>query len=556
MPTLYETFSRRVAKTLIRSGGPGKCKANRKRRGYSQRLRHELLECRQLLDCHGIMGPLPNNECIALPEQADLDDSFRTFETIEQFTDSVLESAEKHFQQWRAPEELSDDILSWADSHPYNFEVVRFTDSNLLQPEFVVSDGRYVFVARDQTLTAIDVQDPTSLSIVSRTEVEENSKLFLHDDRLIVVTQNFGSFYAEPVTDTVEVFDISDPSSPSLLHSTDISGSIMVANMLDSHLVLTIQDNGWLPHPLQANDDGTPAESQESYLERVRDTAGDLMTNFRTVNADGELLREDAFADPLDVYVPLTMNDDLPFSTTALRTITRFDVSAEVPTFESAMVQGASFTRQIVTPTGAYMIGFDSMNGTSVTTIQRFAFTDSGIEPSGISTLDGSFLSMFNEHNGELRIATAITPSSPRRSTTIHVLDINSPTLESVGALRDIGRGESPPRFSLMRTEQSYRFGANNRRFLNWTFQIRRTLMSAPSLNLIANRFQFQSEMKCCCYLKVDSLRWTVIWRAPSHFLTFPTAPIRLRWIVLSAKTPSSKVGCHAMCNTLKKLAY
>ncbi len=135
----------------------------------------------------------------------------------------------------------------------------------------VKSDGKFLYLVRENRLTIVDVQDPTRMRIASRVALDgPASEIYVDGNRLTVISSHYkripltepvttnaanviDSLYLFPIrtepTTQVDVYDITDRTKPHELTSFEIDGNLVQSRAVGSHVVLVTQDDTALPHP-------------------------------------------------------------------------------------------------------------------------------------------------------------------------------------------------------------------------------------------------------------------------------------------------------------------
>ena len=149
--------------------------------------------------------------------------------------------------------------------------------------DIVETDGRFVYVANTDGLRIVSVADA---SVVAEPDLPGGShQLLLDGTRLVVVTS---SWSGSPDT-IVSLYDVSDPSDPSLLRRSHLEGNVVATRSIDgiARLVISTSFDQRLPF-VQPNQFGLDEESAlarneqiiaessvEDWLPRWFDEAGD-----------------------------------------------------------------------------------------------------------------------------------------------------------------------------------------------------------------------------------------------------------------------------------------
>ena len=112
------------------------------------------------------------------------------------------------------------------------------------EPDFVKTDGTYMYVARGSTVSVIRAYPPQNASLVDTLRFDtEVQGIFISPGRLIVITSGFanGSKLAYVQTTSLQMFDVSDVSAPALIKSISVSGSFIDARLTDGYVYAIFQ---------------------------------------------------------------------------------------------------------------------------------------------------------------------------------------------------------------------------------------------------------------------------------------------------------------------------
>ena len=133
--------------------------------------------------------------------------------------------------------------------------------------DIVETDGTYVYVANTDGLRIVSVADA---EVVAEPELPQGShQLLLDGARLVVVTS---SWSGSPDT-IVSLYDVADPTNPSLLRRTHLEGNVVATRSVDgvARLVISTSFDQRLPF-VQPNQFGL---DEESALERNKQIIAD-----------------------------------------------------------------------------------------------------------------------------------------------------------------------------------------------------------------------------------------------------------------------------------------
>jgi Beta propeller domain len=126
-------------------------------------------------------------------------------------------------------------------------------ESDVDEGDIVENDGHYMYVVVDGRLRVVDVGQASQVAAVDLPA--GNSEIVLAGDRLVVVTGGYQSIAdvrrprgyavmpAQPSEAAVSVFDVSDPTEPSLLGRTDLEGSSLAVRASDGVVRVVVRSS-------------------------------------------------------------------------------------------------------------------------------------------------------------------------------------------------------------------------------------------------------------------------------------------------------------------------
>ena len=326
--------------------------------------------------------------------------------------------------------------------------------------DIVETDGQFVYVANTDGLRIVSVVDA---EVVAEPELPTGShQLLLDGSRLVVVTS---SWSGSPDT-IVSLYDVSDPTNPSLLRRSHLEGNAVATRSIDgvARLVITTSFDQRLPF-VQPNQFGLDEESAlernkqiiaessvEDWLPRWFDEAGDgsfgpmsPVLPCETVAAPGEFAglgltwigSIDVLGDgtPVGSAGIVSTGDTVYASTDNLYIATQnwdWQWGGPVPMPVDAETTVAPVEDPGPPPTLIHQFGLGA--GTDATYVASGA-------------VEGRLLNQFamSEYNGDLRVATTTDNwgnFGDQSESTVFVLRPNGTDLEQISSISGLGKGE------------------------------------------------------------------------------------------------------------------
>jgi Beta propeller domain len=332
-------------------------------------------------------------------------------------------------------------------STPPNFSGTNTQEVGVDEGDIVETDGTHVFVASQDGVRIVDVADA---EVTAKLDVPEGThQLLLDGTRLLVATQPYTG-----IDTVVSLFDVTDVSSPTMLHSSHLEGYLVATRAVDgtARLVLTSSLANRLPfvnpnqfgldedRALQRNKDIINQSSVEDWMPRAFDEA-----------TDG------SFGDIATTLDCASVAAPSEFAGLGVSWIASIDLHGSGAVIGSAGIVSNSETVYAST-TNIYMATMPwdwyqtqgNANGDPTpppTLIHKFSLGADGTasyEASG--EVPGQLLNQFSmsEFEGDLRVATTAFPTtdSPVQSSAVRVLRPVGNELTEIGVVDGLGETE------------------------------------------------------------------------------------------------------------------
>jgi len=480
----------------------------RSRRHCEKRLFVETLEQRCLLDAQlgDLIGLAASGE-----EQPSEIPRFESAAELEAF---LIRDAERRYgdlfgeEAWYPPwpiPMMEDGMVSLATADGVRTDGAGFSDTNIQvagvdEGDIVKTDGQYLYLTGDRTVTIVDATAPTDLSVASRVEIDGHPiAMYLSEDRLTVISTDFsGGVYPMAMIDVARVdmalwplpeppepetiftvFDVSSPGEPLLIEQIDIQGTYTDSRMIDDTVFLVSNAGFYLPPPQMVpgpTESGQPPRNLAMPQEPVPDgeaalwmpdwirppgqkhfyeTAGEYwarvggqilnlaLPDYTSYGPDGQELDSGLLSQSEEIYKPLGPDHDRLVSVTAI------NVSADDPGIVGSTSAPIDWTSEVyVSHENLYLVSpqfLPSAEGGTSSSIYKFSLDTQGDGISLVATghVPGRVLDQFSmdEYDGYLRIVTQQGWRATARSD-LFVLQQDGDRLDVVGAIEELAPGE------------------------------------------------------------------------------------------------------------------
>ena len=462
-------------------------------RGLSHRRRTtiEMLEVRQVLSGDPIGDSLLGDEA-----------AFTQFESDEAFDAYLTELAVRQHQHlfdqpggwWYYPE------VDVAFGGPEAGDDGRFSDTNVQiegidEADIVETNGEFLYILSDNELSVVDVSQPASPHVTWHHTFEEGhwpQGLYLHEDRLSVISGQGGYYYGgpelvdpaidlavdaiyppypvSPPTVRTTTFDLHEAGQPSLLQTTEVDGWLVNSRSIDGTIYLVVQDSIDLPLPRlldvepsdpvtddptgdadadalfapdiwYPNDEITQVyESEASYRAWLTETGFDVLPEFTRYGASGDQLTSGDLVAPTDILV-----EEGELYPQFLSVVTLDTGSLDTAPQETTTVITQASGELFMSHDAIYLFrGKWQADGVSTNILKFDVDTATGVvTPAARGSVPGTVLNRFSadEHDGFLRIATT-EGWGVDATNYISVLGQTGTSLEIVGQT-DVAPGET-----------------------------------------------------------------------------------------------------------------
>jgi hypothetical protein len=355
-----------------------------------------------------------------------------------------------------APSLAAEDAAGAVPAAPLDTRTGSDTGTNVQEagvdePDIVKATGHLLVRISAGSLDVDDVSgvEPRRLGVVPLDRMGD-PELLLAGDRAVVIGAEVdhpaagAPFTPPPPRTWVRTYDLSDPSTPTLVDARRYDGTLVSARQVGSTVRLVL-DAG-LPSLAFTSPSSTRTQQQSLEHNRrvVRDSAASDWLPHVTTYADGQESSA-TLVDCSGVAVPET------FDGLGTLAVVGFD-PARPDTMDTSAVATASQTAYM-SPTHLYVATSPwsrmfrlsgppvlPMNGSLPTRIYGFDLSGTAARYVGMGTVDGSIAGSWSmdDHDGSLRVAVA-TPSG---STSLVVLRPESGRLLDVGHLDGLGPGQ------------------------------------------------------------------------------------------------------------------
>lgn len=344
------------------------------------------------------------------------------------------------------------------------------------EPDFVKNDNRYIYVLANSSFQIIDAWPPDSAHVISRTGLEgEPKKMFVHAGRAAIFSsiastcappllcpRSYGvdcsygydcDFSGDGKPLKLTILDLSNPRSPQLLREVRFSGSFVNARRVNQSIYLVVSSPppmlpGVAYYPSRGSFAALLASNRQIINESQLSDWLPKVSDVRIVS--GQSVPQ---AHPLSQCQGFYQNAVTDGH--AMVSLVALDFDQDAPLQIQTIVgrAGATYATEsnlyLASPHSAQSLGAPTFYEASneATTVHQFTLAQEPgrVEYEGSGVVKGRPLNQFSmdEHRGALRIATTIGHlPNPNVTNAISVVKLNAGTLETMGVLDGLARGE------------------------------------------------------------------------------------------------------------------
>ncbi|MCL4202139.1 MAG: beta-propeller domain-containing protein [Pirellulaceae bacterium] len=482
------------------------------RRASSRRCIFEQLESRVVLDAgigawEGLAEPGATNQASVLDDSVVEASSsaisrFSSAEEIERFL--LQDAANRYGHLFGQPTwgygPWSDAVYLSSSSRTTEVVTADFSGTNVQvagvdEGDLIKTDGRYLYVARQDEFSVVDVRTPESPNMVARQSIDgEIQALYLTDHRLTVISRTddftlyalmwdelnrFGEPWQSEPTFQVTVFDVSSPETPAVIGRFELDGQFSDSRLLGETIYLVSQSDFYLPAPtyfcsdVEWTPEDAPAnwsvttdavepavirwmpligrgnscvyETEAAYFARIEgQILSTVLPAYTMFDADDEIADGGLLADAGSIFRPYGREHDRLLSVTAI------DLTGTPAVVDAVAVPAGSVDRIYMSLESLYVavptaLTTDDGQYRSAVGLVQFALqgVGGGIELNAQGVVAGWLPSVFamDEYDGYFRIVTQ-EGWGRDASTHLYVLEAVDGQLLTVGDLSGLAPGE------------------------------------------------------------------------------------------------------------------
>ncbi len=319
--------------------------------------------------------------------------------------------------------EIVVDAVEGADFHAKSSDYIDFSKTNVQvegvdEPDFVKTDGEYIYMVTNQKIYIIRAYPPENANISSKIVLDvEPMDIFINKDYLIVFCYSyryleFGNYSRGFPTTLIKIYNISNREEPKLIKDIEVDGRYFDARMLDNYVyIVTIEE---------------PFDIYFTYEEKE-------ILNLPKIRIDNETI-----STPINCIYYM----DMPYTIDSITNVIAISIRGEIidqKSFVIGNVQTMYVSKyNIFLACRKYSYSYYYKERTI---IHRISIKNGKISYEAFGEVLGRILNQFSmdEYNGFFRIATTIGYSWTNSSNNIYILDEN---LSIVGKLENIAVGE------------------------------------------------------------------------------------------------------------------
>ncbi|MDX1511374.1 MAG: beta-propeller domain-containing protein [Nitriliruptorales bacterium] len=352
-----------------------------------------------------------------------------------------------------------------------DFSTTNIQEAGVDEPDVMKTDGEILVAVVQQVLRVVDLtgHEPVEVASMRLPDDLGNPQLLLAGERLLVVGQRWGTFFAEPLTGEdrpaaltlapqsaitlVQLIDLSNPADPDIVADLELDGTALSSRLVDGiiHLVVSSQPTGLVfEGPTESGVRGE-RDALARNREVIRDsTIEDWLPAYAHRDEDGDEAIKD-LVDCSHVHAP---DEFAGFGTLSIVSVDPANDELHPRSAAGVLSEGqtvyGSPERLYVATTD--WVDWGSLEGDDLeaeardvtTDIHAFDITRPQVTYVGSGTAPGSLLNQFSmsEHDGHLRVATTEGNgwwAGEDSVSTVTTFAITGDELEEAGSVTGLG---------------------------------------------------------------------------------------------------------------------
>lgn len=328
--------------------------------------------------------------------------------------------------------------------------------------DLVETDGKYLYLLRNNELFIIDADPAGGLTVLSRTELEGSViAQYLNGDRLTIVSSEWSWRYAltglSPFRDgpkvTVSVFDVSDPTAPIDVQQTTLDGSYISSRAIGDQLYVSLDSYIYqpvLPGPeYRCTETECTYESEVDYGRRLSILVCDFVGStdlrlpwFRTESGDGTIVSSGPLSEATDIYYD--PDDPYSYSRHLLSVVAIDTAGGDAGAVDSATFSSFPSAHSVYASEHSfYIVGTNWFETGEESRIYKVGLNGNDVEFQAMGEVTGRVLNQFSmDEEGEyFRIATT-TGWGLASENHLFVMRETAGALEVAGSVENLAPGE------------------------------------------------------------------------------------------------------------------
>ncbi|QQR55360.1 beta-propeller domain-containing protein [Candidatus Peregrinibacteria bacterium] len=331
------------------------------------------------------------------------------------------------------PEEGDAADVSATPSAPTDYSSTNVQVEGVDEFDIIKNDEEYLYTLKDNQVHILDLYPAEAMNTVATLTFDDlsftPSQMTLSENRLVVVGSEYDydgtSFHSNRTG--VYIYDVTDPSEPSLLRDLHVDGYYENARRIEDELYLILNKNAGM---YWGDYDTMPTQiAAEEVLPHLTDSLTGVSQEIAPCEAIRYMPRTTRLSYVITLAIPLVEEDPV-------------DAEVFIGSSDNLYVSNQNIYLSRSTYSSPSDYYYDA--STSKTLIHRIALDEGQIEYTSSGKISGTFLNQFSmdEHEGYLRVASQVSSvqGSQGLSSRLTILDEN---MNAVSSIANLAPGET-----------------------------------------------------------------------------------------------------------------
>jgi len=172
-------------------------------------------------------------------------ETFSSYEELENFLKTNIEKAKNFGEQYSSTFSRGGEVMSLdAEAAPAH-STTNIQVAGVDEADIVKTDGEYLYVVSSNNVYILKAYPPKQAKVLSKITLNEtyNVNIYVNGDKLAVLENHFaptGTYYTYTGIASINVYNISDKTSPVLTRNLSLNGTLSGSRMIGNYIYATV----------------------------------------------------------------------------------------------------------------------------------------------------------------------------------------------------------------------------------------------------------------------------------------------------------------------------